>query len=93
MLREAAARQQRDEMSRLPADLDELTSLVEAVEDAVEQHGCDHSLRYAISACERLGLNGESVSSWLRDQGGCCDCEVVMNVSDSIDRIRRGRFA
>ena len=48
---------------------------------------CDHSLS---DTTQWLGENGEDpepVVSWLRDNGGYCDCEVISNVYDTVGDI------
>ncbi len=41
---------------------------------------CDNRLRYAREFCRANGLNESEVIEWLEDNGGYCDCEVLMNV-------------
>jgi hypothetical protein len=60
---------------------DKLEAMFDAVEIALEDAGCDHSLR---ATTEWLSANGvdAAVVAWLEDNGGFCDCEVVANARD-----------
>lgn len=92
-LMQVANQLQQEELAKLPADMEELEELWKLVDRSLEPESCDHSLRLTKQAIRSLGLSEENVIPWLLSNGGHCDCEVVMNVSEAIDRIRRGRFA
>lgn len=41
---------------------------------------CDHTLRLSsVILAELGGANVEGALQWLRDHGGNCDCEVILN--------------
>src|SRR5437868_4088746 len=42
---------------------------------------CDHTLSRTRSWAEREGLDPEQVADSMRAFGGCCDCEVLNNVT------------
>lgn len=66
----------------LPAPKNQL----EALFHWVEEHpggGCDHTHRHTVEFINASGLDEQQVIEWLRNHGGYCDCEVVMNVRDS----------
>lgn len=44
---------------------------------------CDHSLRQTTLFLVEQGLNTEKVETWLRKQGGYCDCEVLANIEST----------
>lgn len=65
-----------------------LESLFDAVDEKVEEEGCDHSLRFT---AEWLAANEqpiETVVAWLSEHGGYCDCEVVANAADHWEQYR-----
>jgi hypothetical protein len=71
----------------LPMSLDQLKSLLRllARNDAPE---CDHTFRDTLTFVSAAGLDQVAVTSWLREHGGHCDCEVIYNVYDAVgDRI------
>jgi len=44
---------------------------------------CDHSLAKTIEFLEEKGIeNIDMIVEWLNDNGGYCDCEVLMNVEE-----------
>ncbi len=68
---------------RLPFPLTQLVQLFEYVDTRWNYGGCDHTLRYTIQYLVSLGLSQDKqrdVMSWLREQGGACDCEILANV-------------
>lgn len=71
----------------LPVTVDELAALIGYVEIAVQRHGCDHTLRHVHAFLARAGLASDDIVAWLNDQGGFCDCEVVLNVAGTLDRL------
>jgi hypothetical protein len=47
------------------------------------RQGCDHTLRLTRAWLESEGLPVEEVVAWLRDNGGCCDCEALANAEQA----------
>jgi hypothetical protein len=41
---------------------------------------CDHTHRYTREFLSTQTLDAERIVPWLQMHGGCCDCEVVLNV-------------
>ena len=70
-----------------PLTAGELDALITYVDEAVRRDGCDHTLRHARAFIKAHGLDADEVIPWLNDQGGYCDCEVVLNVSEALDRV------
>ena len=85
--RNEAQRELRDterdqEIESLPARIDVLQRVIASVEALVEGgRACDHTLKTTRECAEEFGLDWPSVALWLRDHGGYCDCEVVLNSS------------
>jgi len=48
---------------------------------------CDHTLRETIEFLQKRGLDIERIVPWLREHGGYCDCEVILNVEDKFGEI------
>ncbi len=47
---------------------------------------CDQSLTLTIEFLTGRGIeNIDEVVEWIKDQGGYCDCEVLMNVHDKFE--------
>jgi len=66
----------------------ELAALFDAVEDLLAGTSCDHSLRHTRAWLVEHGHFGDLVVSWLEENGGYCDCEVVANVRDHWEQNR-----
>jgi uncharacterized protein DUF2695 len=63
----------------LPLSREQLTALVEFVDELVLDEGCDHSLRHTLRWVVVHGLDEQEITAALGELGGYCDCEVVMN--------------
>lgn len=59
-----------------------LETLFEAVDAQVENSGCDHTLRFTRAWISEHKQPETDVLGWLREHGGCCDCEVLSNSAD-----------
>jgi hypothetical protein len=66
----------------LPLAAELLESLFAFVGQAVDQDGCDHTLKATHSWIAQHGVAQEPLVAWLRENGGYCDCEVVANAKD-----------
>lgn len=68
--------------AELPAPKGHLLSLFEWVDKRM-QDGCDHTLKHTVAFIRANDLDEEATIHWIKEHGGFCDCEVVMNVQDS----------
>jgi hypothetical protein len=68
--------------SMFPLPNDKLKAMFGAVEIALEDAGCDHSLRATTEWLNTNGVDVASIVAWLKDNGGFCDCEVVANARE-----------
>lgn len=66
--------------ARMPLEKAELESLLDRVDLAVQEHGCDHSHKHTRSWLREHGKPEVRVVGALMALGGFCDCEVAMNV-------------
>nr|WP_277605722.1 DUF2695 domain-containing protein [Glycomyces sp. L485] len=61
-------------------DREQLDQLYEFVDSRLNTSGCDYSQRFAIEWLEgRYQVDTEAVLAGLRELGGYCDCEIMMN--------------
>ena len=74
--------------SAFPLPDDKLEALFDAVEMAIEDAGCDHSLRATTEWLSANGVDIGAVVVWLENNGGFCDCEVVANARDHWEESR-----
>ena len=72
-----------------PLPDDKLEALFDAVEMAIEDAGCDLSLRATNEWLSANGVDIGAVMVWLENNGGFCDCEVVANARDHWEESRR----
>ena len=68
--------------SAFPLPDDKLEAMFDAVEMAIEESGCDHSLRATTVWLSANGVDVAAVVAWLKNNGGFCDCEVIANARE-----------
>ena len=70
----------------LPMPEDKFIQLFEILDAKLHAHGCDHDLKLTEQILSNLGVKDVlSVLAWLEEQGGYCDCEVMMNVEQKFE--------
>lgn len=62
-----------------PLPPDQLSALFDALDTQLPRRGCDHSFRLVREWCNAAGVEATLVESWMRDNGGYCDCEALAN--------------
>lgn len=67
----------------LPLTGEQMEDLFVGVDTALAQSPCDHTLRLTYEHLKKAGVSAEPVVAWLLENGGCCDCEVVMNAENA----------
>ncbi len=55
------------------------------VEKRLEKKGCDHSLKHTFKWAKIHGVNRDDLIDVLEENGGSCDCEVIMNLPEDCD--------
>jgi hypothetical protein len=71
-----------------PLQSDALEQLFTALDSALEQSGCDHTLRFTEQWLAANVPDREPTIAWLNNHGGFCDCEVIANVFDHCEQNR-----
>jgi hypothetical protein len=64
----------------LPLATEQLWELLDHLEIAVPENGCNHTQRLAESWLAAEGHDVESVVAWLKAHRMRCDCEIVLNI-------------
>lgn len=81
-VKEDARRKVRDS---LPVPVPVLKALFDYVDGQLKSSECDNTLRHALDFIRNNGLPEDEVVGWLEDNGGDCDCEVVMNSEQAVE--------
>jgi hypothetical protein len=72
--------------NNLPMSRDIFLNLFNYLDDELSENECDHNLEITINFLNSLNIkNISSVTDWLKDNGGYCDCEVLANVEEKFD--------
>lgn len=82
-----AEEQKKDLIANIPFSPSLFESLFNYLDEVLEEHGCDDTLKYTERFLEDNELPMEKSLNWLRDNGGFCDCEVLANIEDKISEI------
>ena len=70
----------------LPMSEDKFIQLFELLDTQLHARGCDHDLKLTEQILSNLGVKDVlSVLAWLKEQGGYCDCEVMVNVEQKFE--------
>jgi len=68
----------------LPAAVPVLKALFSYVDLQVRSVECDHTLRHVRDFIRSQGLPEDAVVGWLKNNGGYCDCEALMNAEQVV---------
>jgi DNA polymerase I-like protein with 3'-5' exonuclease and polymerase domains len=89
LLQEFKKKEKEDFVSSLPIAADHFFSLFNVLNEKLEDEPCDHTLRFTEQYLNRHQLPLHSVISWLNENGGYCDCEVLLNVEEKFEGLER----
>ena len=65
----------------LPMPTQDFMQVLDEIADAVDEQGCDHTLRHFQAACRERAVDPTSAIAWLGERGAFCDCEAVDNIT------------
>lgn len=74
-------------LNSLPMSTDRFEELYNYLDEQLQQEGCDDTLSLTESYLDEQGIEHEKVVSWLEENGGYCDCEVLANVEEKFDNL------
>lgn len=74
--------------AEFPLPSEALEQLFTAVDSALEQSGCDHTLRLTDQWLAANVSDCEPTIAWLKIHGGFCDCEVIANACEHWEQNR-----
>jgi hypothetical protein len=61
---------------------EQFEGLFDYLDIKIEQKGCASNHLFTIEYLQKYELEEEKILNWLRDNGGYCDCEVLLNVEE-----------
>ena len=65
----------------------QIENLKAYIEKKLDSTPCDHSLRFSKDWVDSNGFELNNLIDILEENGGFCDCEVVMNLPDNEDLV------
>lgn len=68
-------------LDTLPAGQDTISEMLDFIEDELYGNECNHTLRHAMRFMMENRLAFPKITSWLADNGGYCDCEVMKQIA------------
>src|SRR5262245_29955548 len=69
----------------LPVPAPVLKALFNHLDTQLESFKCDDTLRHVRAFAHRHSLPEKAVVSWLKDNGGHCDCEALANAEQVVE--------
>lgn len=85
MRKAVRARERAAARAAFPLEPTQLQSLFDWLNVQLEDDRCDRTLRMTRAWLEQQGLDVQAVVTWLEDNGGYCDCEVLANVEQHVE--------
>lgn len=67
-------------LESLPASKEQIEDLFDFIDRNLQKESCVHNLRFTMQFLMERRLNMPKVMSWLNENGGYCDCEVLQNI-------------
>jgi hypothetical protein len=68
-------------LDSLPEQQDTISELLDYIEDELYESKCDDHLKHAMRFMMDNRLDFPILTSWLTDNGGYCDCEVMKQIA------------
>ncbi len=81
MLQNLKAKERTRFLASLPASESEIKALFDYLDENLDE--CDDSLLKTTEFIKERDLPKKEMISWLNENGGFCDCEVLANVEDN----------
>lgn len=69
-------------LHELPAKKEEIEGLFVYLNDALGEEDCTHDLRITMKYLIAKRLNIPQMMTWLNENGGYCDCEILKTVEE-----------
>ncbi|MFT3692668.1 MAG: DUF2695 domain-containing protein [Kofleriaceae bacterium] len=89
LLRRGMREQEREASLRaLPLAIAELEAMFDHLDAEIPRRGCDHTRRLTKAWLAANGHDAEPVLTWLDAHAGNCDCMVVMNATQELERAK-----
>lgn len=82
MLRAHKERERAAAEAALPLPKGDLAALFDHLDAQLADAECDDTLAMTTAFLAARGLDVPRISTWLRESGGGCDCEVLANVEE-----------
>ena len=73
-------------LHELPAPKEEIERLFVYLNDALGEDWCSHDLRTTMKCLVENRLNIPQMMTWLNENGGYCDCEILKNVEEEWEK-------
>ena len=68
-------------LDSLPAGQETISAMLDFIEDELYGTDCNHSLQHAMRFMMEQRLDFPKITSWLAENGGYCDCEVMKQIA------------
>jgi malonyl CoA-acyl carrier protein transacylase len=72
-------------LNSLPISVDKINELFDYLDEQLGEYDCDDTLNLTVNFIEENSLPKDSLISWLNENGGYCDCEVIANIEEIIN--------
>jgi hypothetical protein len=73
-------------LHELPAPKEKIEALFVYLNDALGEEWCTHDLRNTMKFLVENHLNIPKMMTWLNENGGYCDCEILKNIEEEWEK-------
>jgi hypothetical protein len=77
------AQQRAAARAKLPLPNEQMQALFDMLDTQLPRQACDHTLWLTQASLVAQGLPVDPVVTWLRENGGYCDCEALANAEEA----------
>lgn len=83
---ELRQKQQEEFQKSLPMDREIFRKLFDHLDNQLEKISCDDTNKLTTDFLQKNKIqNTENIISWLAENGGYCDCEILANVEEKFE--------
>jgi hypothetical protein len=82
LVKEIARKERQEAIAAMPISLPDLGALFDYLDVKLSEKNCDHTVRLTTEFLQQKKVDTAKALPWLREYGGYCDCEVLMNVEN-----------
>jgi Protein of unknown function (DUF2695) len=74
-------------LESLPTTRENIEELFVHLNECLGEEFCKHDMEHTIKFLMKKGINVPKMMTWLNENGGYCDCEILKTVEDDWEEV------